>query len=202
MRRGNGNRGAFGSDKEVTMPFAKCKVYSDGSHFIAIPHTEKPYKPRHKSREDKIVVADEQTETKRDMFKEEEASASVIKEPSEKGIENDGTELSRTGEKKRIMTKKELFEELYAAYHNLPKNKRKAVIVQKMRPYFDAAEETEYYVAANMDRKRRNLICRRIRMTRKVNLQTFNYFVTFTYDNEKHDEEIRLLKAQKKEEDK
>ena len=163
------------------MPFAKCKVYSDGSHFIAIPHTEKPYKPRRKPREDKIVVADEQTETEQDMSEEEEASVSVIKEPSEKGIENDGSELSRNGEKKRLMTKKELFEELYAAYYNLPKNKRKAVIVQKMRPYFDTAEETGYYVDANMNRKRRNLICRRIRMTRKVNLQTFNYFVTVTY---------------------
>ena len=88
------------------MPFAKCKVYSDGSHFIAIPHTEKPYKPRHKPREDKIVVADEQTETEQDMSEEEEASVSVIKEPSEKGIENDGSELSRNGEKKRIMTKR------------------------------------------------------------------------------------------------
>ena len=163
------------------MPFAKCKVYSDGSHFIAIPHTEKPYKPRRKPREDKIVVANEQTETERDMFKEDEAYVSVIKEPSEKGIGNDGTEISRNGEKKRIMTKKELFEELYVAYHKLPKNKRKAVIVRKMRPYFDTAEETEYYVDANMNRKRRNLICRRIRMTRKVNLQTFNYFVTDTY---------------------
>ena len=87
------------------------------------------------------------------------------------------------------MTKKELFEELYAAYHNLPKDKRKAVIVQKMRPYFDTAEGTRYYVDANMDRKRRNLICRRIRMTRKVNLQVFNYFVTFTFSDEKHTEE-------------
>ena len=171
------------------MPFAKCKVYSDGSHFIAIPHTEKPYKPRRKPREDKIVVADEQTETEQDMSEEEEASVSVIQEPFEKGIENDGTEISRNGEKKRIMTKKELFEELYAAYHNLPKDKRKAVIVQKMRPCFDTAEETRYYVGANMDRKRRNLICRRIRMTRKVNLQVFNYFVTFTFSDEKHTEE-------------
>ena len=28
------------------MPFAKCKVYSDGSHYIAIPHI--PRKPRPK----------------------------------------------------------------------------------------------------------------------------------------------------------
>ena len=24
------------------MPFPECKVYSDGSHFIAIPHTTRP----------------------------------------------------------------------------------------------------------------------------------------------------------------
>ena len=28
------------------MPYAKCKIYSDGSHYIAIPH--KPQRPRPK----------------------------------------------------------------------------------------------------------------------------------------------------------
>lgn len=33
------------------------------------------------------------------------------------------------------------------------------------------------------------MICRRIRMTRKANLQDFNFFVTFTYDDKLHTEE-------------
>ena len=49
------------------MPFPECKVYFDGSHYIAIPHTEKPYKPRPKKQEEIITVKEtsvESTETK------------------------------------------------------------------------------------------------------------------------------------------
>ena len=28
------------------MSYSKAKVYSDGSHYIAIPHTERPYTVR------------------------------------------------------------------------------------------------------------------------------------------------------------
>ena len=38
------------------MPYPKCKIYSDRSHFVAIPHTERPYKPRRKVQEEEIVV--------------------------------------------------------------------------------------------------------------------------------------------------
>lgn len=40
------------------MPYPECKVYSDGSHYIAIPHTEKRYRPRPKKKEEIIVVKD------------------------------------------------------------------------------------------------------------------------------------------------
>ena len=38
------------------MPYPKCKIYSDRSHFVAIPHTERPYKPRRKVQEEEIVL--------------------------------------------------------------------------------------------------------------------------------------------------
>ncbi len=42
----------------------------------------------------------------------------------------------------------------------------------------------------NLESKGRNAICRRKRLARKVNLEKdFNYFCTFTYDDQKHDEE-------------
>ena len=40
----------------------------------------------------------------------------------------------------------------------------------------------------NMERKYRNLVTRRIRLIRKVNLQNFNYFVTLTYNDAIHTE--------------
>ena len=58
-----------------------------------------------------------------------------------------------------------------------------------MRPYFDNDEKAKKYVEVNLERKQRNLICRRIRLSRKANLQEFNYFCTFTYDGKLHTED-------------
>ena len=69
------------------------------------------------------------------------------------------------------------------------KARRFSTIFDKLRPNFDTDEQTTAFVQNNMERKRRNLISRRVRMTRKANLQEFNYFVTFTYDDAKHTEE-------------
>lgn len=41
------------------MPYGETKVYFDGSHYIAIPHTEKPYRKRPKRVEKEITVADD-----------------------------------------------------------------------------------------------------------------------------------------------
>ena len=57
-----------------------------------------------------------------------------------------------------------------------------------MKIYFKNEEMCKNYVEKNFERKERNLICRRIRMCRKANLANFNYFCTFTYDNNKHTE--------------
>ena len=49
------------------MPYPKCKVYSDGNHYIAIPHTTRPYRPRRKPKEEIIPV----TEVFTDKIKKE-----------------------------------------------------------------------------------------------------------------------------------
>ena len=45
-----------------------------------------------------------------------------------------------------------------------------------------------------MDKKIRNLIERRKRLARKINLGQWNYFCTFTYDDKKHSEESFMKK--------
>ena len=45
-----------------------------------------------------------------------------------------------------------------------------------------------------MDKKIRNLIVRRKRLVRKINLGQWNYFCTFTYDDKKHSEESFMKK--------
>lgn len=58
-------------------------------------------------------------------------------------------------------------------------------------------QATAEFVNAQFERKLRNIICRKVRLMRKVNLQTFNFFCTFTYDSAKHTEEsfMRKLKG-------
>ncbi len=174
------------------MAYGETKVYFDGSHYIAIPHTTRLVKKRPKKAEELITVTDEAENT------EEESTPSDFEDvPSleDSNIQetNDETQNEQPTENKaaktRTVTRKELFEELYRESLNLPKKQRKNHILKRMKKYFDSAEKAAEYVAANLERKTRNMICRRVRMTRKANLQQFNYFVTFTYDSNKHTEE-------------
>lgn len=89
----------------------------------------------------------------------------------------------------RRMAKKELFNELYQQYLHLKKGEWREKLIAALRPYFKTETAVKNYVDSNIERKRRNLICRRIRLTRKVNLQTFTHFVTFTYNGQLHTEE-------------
>lgn len=89
----------------------------------------------------------------------------------------------------RQMTRKELFDELYGRYIDLPKRERKLEIMYGMEPYFDTVEKLKWYVDLGFDRKARNLRERRIRMIRKAYLAGINYFCTFTYDDKKHTED-------------
>ena len=178
------------------MPYPKCKIYSDGGHYIAIPHTTRPYRPRRKPCEEVITVTEEVAEETQQPAAEQSAPSTedapmLLEETVSDTV--DCTEIADTLPEmpttNRLMTKKELFEELYARYQSLPRYKRKSAILKRMRPYFPDAEAARLYVETNTWRKTRNLIARRVRMTRKINLQTFNYFVTFTYNSELHTEE-------------
>ncbi|MBQ3213963.1 MAG: hypothetical protein IJB10_03030 [Clostridia bacterium] len=86
------------------------------------------------------------------------------------------------------MTRKELFEELYLSYLDMPRKVKKEKIYNEMRQYFKTDLDCRNFVEINFDRKLRNIICRRVRMVRKANLQNFNYFCTFTYDDNKQTE--------------
>ena len=178
------------------MPYPKCKIYSDGGHYIAIPHTTRPYRPRKKPKEEVITVTEEVAEETQQPAAEQSApSTEDAPMPLEETVSDtiDCTEIADTLSEKttanRLMTKKELFEKLYARYQSLPRYKRKAAILKRMRHYFSDAEAARLYVETNTWRKTRNLIARRVRMVRKINLQAFNYFVTFIYNSELHTEE-------------
>ena len=180
------------------MPYGEAKVYFDGSHYIAIPHTEKPTKPRKKPIEEEITIFKESEENEGSEVVASEPSNSFENEQIEKDeqvIKDEQIEPSEP-QIERIITKKELFEELYTKYIDLKRKDRKKKIIEEMLPHFEKREHCESYVQIHMDRKQRNLICRRIRMCRKANLANFNYFCTFTYDDKLHTEHSFKKKLQ------
>lgn len=188
------------------MSYGETKVYFDGSHYIAIPHTERPTKKRPKPIEETITVIQENDEG---SANENLTEPSVSLEQTDNNFEistNENLEEKTQIETKNTgklskntkkMTKKEYFNELYMKFIDLPKRKRREKIIDEMRNYFPKLEYCENFVDNNLERKQRNLICRRVRMCRKANLAGFNYFCTFTYDDKKHTESTfkRKLKA-------
>lgn len=181
------------------MAYGEAKVYFDGSHYVAIPHTERPQKPRAFKQEKEIFVNNnnemmaEYDEVKSTITL---ANGTVLEE-----VEFVGNELKpvvkkikREGKK---TTKKKLFEEAYAETVGKGKRERKKIIVERLKGCFKTIEDAKEYVEANLERKLRNLICRRIRLSRKANLQEFNYFCTFTYDDKLHTEETFKKKLKK-----
>ena len=167
------------------MSYGEAKVYFDGSHYIAIPHTTRIVKKRPKAVEEKITV---EVETPFEM-EDDKSEPEEVKDLFELIEKSQPTTEKKKVKYVRQTTKRELFEEYYKESLKLAKRERSAYVVKKMLDLFESEKEAQEYVKENMERKQRNLICRRIRMTRKANLQEFNYFCTFTYDDKKHTEE-------------
>ena len=176
------------------MAYGEAKVYYDGSHYIAIPHTERPKKPKRLKTEKEIVI----NENKQVIPEYEEIPSTLTLKDGRvlEEVEFVDGELkpvvNKVKQKGERITKKGLFERLYAENVGIKKkDKRKNIIkgMKEIKGLFKKEEDLINYVDTHLERKLRNLVCRRIRLTRKANLQDFNYFCTFTYDSKKHTEE-------------
>ncbi len=93
-----------------------------------------------------------------------------------------------------IDKKAEAFEKAYKGTKAKKRKEKFAEIVAEIAPLFENEETASAFVAENMERKNRNLIARRTRLARKINLGEWNYFCTFTYDDEKHTEDSFKVK--------
>ncbi len=178
------------------MAYSEAKIYYDGSHYIAIPHTERKTKKRRIRVEEEITVVETKKEEGSETDKAEEPLTDLT--DSEEQVRQSTKQRESEQPTTRKMTRKELFEQLYKEYLFLSKAQRRNKIIKEMLPYFNDAKKAEEYVKANLERKQRNLICRRVRMTRKAHLANFNYFCTFTYDDKKHTEETFRKKLKNK----
>lgn len=81
------------------------------------------------------------------------------------------------------------FETAYTESQSLPKRERKKYIKEKMQDTFPTEEGAKEFIESNIERKKNNAAKRRIRLMRKVYLQEWNFFVTFTFSDELHKEE-------------
>lgn len=110
------------------MPYAKCKIYNDGGHFIAIPPTSRPKSPKCYRPEELIEVEDnaqkERLNTDNCIIKQSfVAQSDISKELS------DNKTLAPKATRK--ITRKQLFNELYAESAKMKKRERKAFTESK-----------------------------------------------------------------------
>ncbi len=86
--------------------------------------------------------------------------------------------------------KKAQFEAAYKESQQLPRKECKAFIRKAMEETILDKEQRKEYVERNNERKKTNAIRRKVRLSKKVNLQReWSYFCTFTFSDEKHTEE-------------
>ena len=86
--------------------------------------------------------------------------------------------------------KKAQFEAAYKESQQLPRKDRKACMQKAMEEAIPDKEQRKEYVERNHERKKTNAIRRKVRLSKKVNLQReWSYFCTFTFSDEKHTEE-------------
>ncbi len=173
------------------MDLRQAKIYNDGSHYIAIKQTTRPKRPK-KIKKERVVVVDESDiilkQGKEELI-DENTSGNVVVFDEKHKAEQEVNKLTKTVNKPKEMTLKEVFNSLYSQTFDKRKKDRKIIIRIAMRKYFDDDKTCREYIEFNFDRVERNLISRRIRFSRKINMHPFNYFVTFTYNDELHTEE-------------
>lgn len=124
------------------MGYSSAKVYSDGSHYIAIPKETQPWKKR-KASTPKQVLNDEQQQ--RNL----------------------------------------LFEQAYKDTADQKKQERKFAIDQQLQKIIPNDTERNEFVEQELQRMQRNKDVRKTRLYRKISLQDWDYFATFTYDGAK-----------------
>ena len=90
---------------------------------------------------------------------------------------------------KQETEQKEQFEAAYKESQRLPKKERKAYMRKAMEDVIPDRKQRKAYVERHNERKQTNAICRKARLSKKVNLQRdWNFFCTFTFSDKLHTE--------------
>lgn len=174
----------------------KCKVYSDGSHYIAIRPTEGYSGPRRKPPPEEPIIVEEAVPSDVQNAVTDECAAPQGQEQT-CGDMPEQTQ-SETVKERHISTRADEFLKWYRESYGMKKKEQYAFIASKLAPYFESDEALHKYLDYKMECKRRSETARRIRCQRRAALHELSYFATFTYDDKKATEkefEKRLLTA-------
>lgn len=182
------------------------RFYNDGGHNVWIEKTVNPRaRKRTRYKEQEIEIApgvlselQEAGEGGRNIFTDNETVDDdyVMEILANEPLQEDCGEVveslksvQNNAQKTLKMTPRALFDILYDSYANLKwKQKRNALIVAFI-PYYKNYYRAVEFVDKNMERRKHNKNSRYLRAYRKCTLNRFNYFVTFTYDDNKMDAE-------------
>ena len=174
----------------------KCKVYSDGSHYIAIRPTEGYSGPRRKPPPEEPIIVEEAAPSDVQNAVVEECAVPQGQEQT-CGDMPEQTQ-SETVKEWYVSTRADEFLKWYRESYGMRKKEQYAFIASKLAPYFESDEALHKYLDYKMECKRRSETARRIRCQRRAALHELSYFATFTYDDKKATEkefEKRLLTA-------
>ena len=158
--------------------YPNAKVYCDGFHYVAIPYEPNPSAQHKHVRVEPLV----EVEVKQEEVQESKAQNEETQQTNEASTE------SSEKKKTRYTTRKDEFERLYRESLDLKPRKRKRYIIDGMKKVFPNEERIWEYVYEQCEAKEKALQARKQRFMRKVHLNKFNYFATFTYDDAKMDE--------------
>ena len=142
------------------MPYRSAKIYNDGSHYIAIPQTDNSIKK--KKNPIKTVCTGTELQTAKNK-----------------------TEKTAT----EILTPKERFEKIYRENNGKRKAEKIEILTEELKQDLKTEEQAREFIERNLERLQRNKIVRKTRLARKIHLQEWNWFCTFTFDDGKHTEQ-------------
>lgn len=172
------------------MALRNCKVYKDGSHYIAIRSTTGHSGPRYRRPpEERIEVDDYELESgppSEENTVQEHKRAEIV-ENIDDSEEKD--EVLEKKSYKRLTTRSDEFLRWYRASVGMKGKKRRKFLAEKLSPYFKNNEELTKFLDYKLQCRERAEIMKRIRCIRRASLHGFNYFCTFTYDSKKLSEQ-------------
>lgn len=173
----------------------KAKIYCDGNAYIAIPRNTNALPRRKAPRVEDLVYVEKEifvdengviVEAVRGSKKNEKGNI----DESSMSFPLEANSLVKTVKIEVPIPRSKIFEKFNSECDGFIFRERREYVAERMKEFFNSEEELDTYLDEMYEKSRRNLILRRKRMVRKAYLHgTWNYFCTFTYDNELHDED-------------